>query len=808
MLAPSAAPILTPEEEQLLAEQAAAVPPPADGYNGGGTYNPNLDANYVPPPAEGAMPASTTTYPEGQPIEAAPVQNPVPEPVVYAPPPAQGASQYYGGADTTTPISGGGGNPDIVTTSYPSSGAPIETYTHVPTGAYGQGPDPTPQSTAMYSSTTIGNGSAYLPPNKGSASLYYGGDGPAANYQERAPLGDYGTATMGTGADISSTYPYARNAIDGGGIPAPSGSASPMIGDVTTTIHDQGRSRQQRGDFPGRDPYPSYAHERQNTSRGIKAGGEPFAIRRSEPVAPISEPASDIRRLPDSPGGSGEEYRGRFQPGQPASQAEIQAASGSLPSPIVPLGKPNEDMFWVGPSRSMPPAYIPPGSTMTGPPAVDEPGALDAAPEQLRGAGRWIGQNIIEPGMRMDPALANVTTNITRRATMTGREVREAENRDQRAAARVEKRGTGIAPYEPPITGAVEGYQSQGSAGATSTKNASILPSNLDAVDQAVRSVSGKFGLAPNYGWGVGDGTIPAPGQGRDEAAPSAANVLPSGARELGPGMYAPSTNPQTPDDWGGVTTRSLELGLRYPESRQSILDQTDRDIVANADWGVTDTQVQKRKGTDQIIGVFVGGNLVPVGEDVGEEEFRQLLIAGDAGTVSDRAGTDAVSEPATPPSASGTSTKTPAVTVTDVVPATGGGGSNSGGSGKQWVDYGNSGGGSSNGGGGYRSGGSWSDDFTPSRSSGRSSGSFGDDFEKDFTADDFMDQAKGDRKKATFMANAANKRRRSKRGTSTSSGTGAGFSFNRPNTPMRDSILAAIAESKATGRARKAAKN
>lgn len=92
---------LTPEEEAALLAQleaeAAAVPPPADGYTGGGTYNPYADPAYVPPPAEVA---------------------PAPAPVVYE---AAPASPSMAGPAPAEPVSPAYSDPNIVTTTYPAA---------------------------------------------------------------------------------------------------------------------------------------------------------------------------------------------------------------------------------------------------------------------------------------------------------------------------------------------------------------------------------------------------------------------------------------------------------------------------------------------------------------------------------------------------------------------------------------------------------------------------------------------------------------------------------------------------------------
>lgn len=132
----------------------------------------------------------------------------------------------------------------------------------------------------------------------------------------------------------------------------------------------------------------------------------------------------------------------------------------------------------------------------------------------------------------------------------------------------------------------------------------------------------------------------------------------------------------------------------------------------------------------------------------------------------------------------------TPSTNTSVAAPATGTTNTRSSG-GKEWVDYGTSGGGN---GGDYR----------------RSSGSSGarsnfDDFmeerDREFTAEDFMDEAGGDRKKAASLARAANRKRRMKKGKSSTSTMGKKFPFNRPPSPTREFVLTAIRDSVNKGR-------
>jgi hypothetical protein len=266
------------------------------------------------------------------------------------------------------------------------------------------------------------------------------------------------------------------------------------------------------------------------------------------------------------------------------------------------------------------------------------------------------------------------------------------------------------------------------------------------------------------------------------------------------PGAYSPSTNPQTPEQWLGATTRSLELMRDY--SPQDFGARTKRAAVEVE--GVR----QKLIESADVPGLYVGyvdadGVVVPVGNDVSPDDFVGMVIANAAEAPDgwgDAASADAVPDPDAATKKAANAEKAAAGT------AASGGGSTRGTS--------TSGGGSSRSSGSRSSGGgggSWSGGGS-SRSGSRSSGSWDDaersGFGRDFTADDFLGQAGGDRKKAERLAAFANKRRKRKGGTETEpSGFWPGFPFNRPPSPIRQHVLTALAESRAggtTGRTRR----
>ena len=261
----------------------------------------------------------------------------------------------------------------------------------------------------------------------------------------------------------------------------------------------------------------------------------------------------------------------------------------------------------------------------------------------------------------------------------------------------------------------------------------------------------------------------------------------PSGTQRqpLEPGVYSPSTNPSTPDEWANASTRSLQLMVQYPEGNKSWFANTETTHpIQDADgvWrtGVTVKGLVDSKGNPLYVGfIDANNNIVPVGNDVSDAEFRAALR--------NAAASDApVDTPNQAVDSSGTSS---GLTLDDVsIPSPDGSSGGSSGKNSDWNnDYGGSSGGS------YRSG----------RGSSRSSGS-DDGYDREFTAEDFMDAAGGDRKKAQMMARVANKRRRGKRKGTTASGTPygfwEGFPFNRPPTPIREHVLTAIQESRANG--------
>ncbi len=235
---------------------------------------------------------------------------------------------------------------------------------------------------------------------------------------------------------------------------------------------------------------------------------------------------------------------------------------------------------------------------------------------------------------------------------------------------------------------------------------------------------------------------------------------------------------------------------------------KTERAPIQDADgvWrqGIAVKGQTDANGNPMYVG-YIGADdsIVPVGNDDGEG-FRAMLANAAEGsppadavpTPDAAAAKDANAAKVAGSAPSGATLKdasipTPSGTSSGSTRSSKGGG---------WVDYGDDGY-SSSGSGGRRSSGGWRD--------------YGDDsggrYEGEFTADDFMEAADGDRKKATTMARSANKRRKKKGGVAAeeTSGIWPGFPFQRPPSPIRQHVLTALQESRSasgggTGRARR----
>jgi hypothetical protein len=263
------------------------------------------------------------------------------------------------------------------------------------------------------------------------------------------------------------------------------------------------------------------------------------------------------------------------------------------------------------------------------------------------------------------------------------------------------------------------------------------------------------------------------------------------------PGAYG-STNPQTPEDWAGATTRSLQLMRSYDERNNTSnwYDKTGRyPIEIDGKWQKTvvakdanGAPLRDANGNVQVVGYITPDDtIVPIGNDMLPEDAIADIVANAAEGSADwgdfTANPDAATETAANAAKTAASSGT-GKTLEDVsVPTPDDTSTSSRSSGSR-----------SSGGGSYDR--SYDRDYDRSYSRSYDDGG---GYEREFTADDFLDAADGDRKKAAMMARFANKRRRSRgrRGAEESgdSGMWPGFPFNRPPSPIRANILTSLGE-------------
>jgi hypothetical protein len=264
-------------------------------------------------------------------------------------------------------------------------------------------------------------------------------------------------------------------------------------------------------------------------------------------------------------------------------------------------------------------------------------------------------------------------------------------------------------------------------------------------------------------------------------------------ASQLAPDANAPVDAVTDPADYPDMTAQVAGWLGRTKAQDWDALRETDTEqwkgiaepVAVKID-GVRRKVVQARGAPGFIIGYFdENGNVVHVDGDMPPTGFRDLVIANAAEAPLDwppGAATDADSTP-TPESTIYDATADMGGVEPIPTPAETGGSSRS------------SGGGSS----GSRSSGGGSYDRSYDRDYDRSySRDYGDGggYEREFTADDFLEQAGGNRRKAEFMARAANKRRRRRGGQDMESGgMWPGFPFNRPPSPIRANILTSLGE-------------
>jgi hypothetical protein len=453
------------------------------------------------------------------------------------------------------------------------------------------------------------------------------------------------------------------------------------------------------------------------------------------------QPASDIRTgmatplsqdiIPSSFG---------WNPGSPASQEQIQAAPHL--ANVTPTGDPGfgGNMIW----RSGADIMNRPRAGATRTPG-DEPGALDAFPAAWRKAVPTIQSEIIDPITRVDPGLASMGSNLT----TDSEERQRQERRDRANERRMTNRGADplSSPYEPPITGAVEGYQ---------PPPASAAPPRTSA-DQLRQFGRDDAGVSPY-----------APPAELDTPLPSFTEP-----------RTAETSDTSFASRYGYGAERARATGDVGNDGRF-----TDKGWQANVAAGVVDPV------TGAWLPAAAEMGIVPP-DGVGKVGPAWLQAPGQGGA-------PAASETGAPLDPNATAP----IDVAEILAVEGGnapsgGGNSGGGSGRQWVNYGSGGGGGGRGG------------FSSGGSRGSFGGSFGsDDFDdsgwedllRDFDNDGDMDEK--DEAKARKKAAMRKKTRRGTRGGKSrvpSPGLGGVPSF--PESEIRTNTLAAIGKSKKKGK-------
>ncbi len=265
--------------------------------------------------------------------------------------------------------------------------------------------------------------------------------------------------------------------------------------------------------------------------------------------------------------------------------------------------------------------------------------------------------------------------------------------------------------------------------------------------------------VGPNWGRSADPAAVPTPGQ-----------VAPA---QAAPAQTAPAKAPSSARPAGAANSKPDSKGVTYiinaknPKEAYGVVNENGEDEIFPDDW--TPEQIKSRISE-------VSAALAAKG------------VVAAPGTAADPA-TAAVTPPATTDTGTGTNT-------TNTTNGSSGGSGSKG----EWTDWSN-GNGSSGG-----SGSSKTSYGGTSRSGRTSSAGSGSSDAEEYTADDFMKKAGGDRTKATAMAKAANaKRRRTKktRGTTTTGSGKTGTFPSRAPTPLRTQILAALNESMNKGKGR-----
>jgi hypothetical protein len=794
------------EEEARAAEAAAAAaPPPPQNYIPGSTYSPPEGQPVEAVSAGEPVPEPPVVYEEAPPPAASPVSETAmanPQGVTYGPPPQPAyipessapapvpepappaATVAYGGEAAHMPI----GNSLEVATSYPASGGAQEpTYRSTAPQVDTEIPDPT-RNTSAYDSVWAGP----QPPGP-----IDGGEPPALGGADVRGIGGmrgFGTTTgPGEGGRLLAQLPYQDLPIIDAPTPIPEprtynfDAAEPNLADRTLPMRDTA---------PVAGPPVTDLLLPSLQDSGRAAMGD-----------------AGYQGIPNYPEPSGRSAVG-------ASQLYGQGAVDAY-NTGYPLAAGTQAMGF-NPDPVGPPLDAPRGLPEPNPAVVSD---VERQLAQRRADQRpqeptWLERNIIADLQTEASNIVNTDVAANRRAAEElSRRIPQAADQptiSEQQAADARRFGSFPPGGAPPSLSIPEPPPStpQSPAGPTL---AGIDTSGLSAAgDWLGRNVVDPLRRnsedASVFGVDVGNmslPSIPEPSGVGSNATPSVGQPLPRGgtSREV---MIA--TGPRTQALKG---MNSAQIEGEFQNNQDGFRWDTSTGIaIALAPDGTPIGYA------DEAAGTFVGQ-----GNDVTIEQFQTNVRDAAA---RQRGGATAVPEPASvspatgdalvapgtpapgqtrPTEASATTTKATSDTATTAgapLYPTSGSTSDSGSSSSSGRS---SGGGFSGGGGDSRSSGGYS------RSGGRRSGGSWDNddsgnFDRDFTADDFMDKAGGDRKRAESMARQANARKRSGRGRSGMTGGASnstnfwpGFPMNRPPSPIRQHVLAALEESKSKGK-------
>jgi hypothetical protein len=807
---PYAAPALTPEEEALLAAEARSVQEPPQNYIPGSTY--------VAPTGVPVEPVSGGGEPVAEPIvSTAPVasENSAPATQVYSEP-APASSEL---------VPAGTAPPPTQQVAYPTAtGAGYQTPSpESQDGTYGQQIVPDPVYSAPAAAPA---GDGYY--TGGGASTYYGGPSKEAQpYNTGQTTSIYPAASYG-GYEAAQPLP-----AQGGNNWAPGWG-----GGVASASERSGESQRQEAraalypannagqrwapppttpsQYASEDAFAQAAREKEASNRGRV---DPASDIRTLPAPSVPEPAMlDAERARQR---RADEERIAATVNTPVvgDGAALGAALGGIGNSLRQRGALGSAMEL---AREFPSAVGSALDTTADIFVQDDGGRRGLVPNALDAAAdRFIADDEGNPGM--------LPTSLDRLADVLiqddqgkrGLLTKALFGQDKTEGQAVEPRGlskTGIPePGTPPRNVASNTPTPVTRMGLPELEDLNFggivpwLKENwIDADKGKEWGITKDDGTANLPGWGgVGSliSNIPTPSLPSSKPGTNQPVSRTGRAGAIEPGTYPSTPDSMTTQDISGLMTNTPDVFKAVTEYGSVTLpDGTVKGVV-------------KVKGADHpelgplVVGVLQGNSVIPVGKDASGEQFLALLQGAndyvDPGTVPEPTADAALNEvfeatDTTTNTNSGTTTKDSGGTT--VPPWTGDSGSGGGGGGGSWR-----GGGSSGGGGSWNN--DWDDDWSGGYrksggtrgSSGRSS-SWGDEAlgGREFTADDFMDAAKGDRKKAAFMAKAANRKRRAKGGKrtsgSSSSGFWEGFPFGR-TTPMREHVLTAIAESKAKGK-------